>query len=176
MNSTLPRPAGRCAKAHSSAVRRTGRVDAHLVQLAPAHLELIGRGHVGHRTAGGEIGKNDFLVGPAQDVRALGHEVDAAEHDELGLATAGGGLRELQRVTGVIGEFDHFVALVVMPQNHDALAERRFGGLDAGVHLVVREAQVAIGERLPLTDALLLDLSQELDIQFVISVNARRRS
>ena len=124
------------------------------LELAPAHLELIGRGHVGHRAAGGEIGQHDLLMRRAKDVGALGHEVDAAEDDELGLAAAGGGARELQRVADVVGELDHLVALVVMAEDDDALAERRLRGGDARVHLVVRQAQISLRERLALADAL----------------------
>ena len=43
-------------------------------------------------------------------------------------------------------------------------AERGFGGRDPRVHLVVREAQVFLRERLALPDALLLDLVQEFDV------------
>jgi hypothetical protein len=59
-------------------------VNAHLAELAPADLELLGIGHVGHRAAGGEVGQDDLLVRRAQDVGALGHEVHAAEDDVVG--------------------------------------------------------------------------------------------
>ena len=36
--------------------------DAHLLEIAPAHLELIDVGHVGHRAAGGEVRQDDLLV------------------------------------------------------------------------------------------------------------------
>jgi len=57
-----------------------------------------------------------------------------------------------------------------MAEDHHAFAERALGVRDPRVHLVVREAQIALGKRLPLADALFLDLVQELDVQFVISV------
>ena len=146
---------GRCS--HSSS-------DAHLPHLAPADVELIAGGHVGHRAAGREVRQDDFLMRRAEDVGALGHEVHAAEHDELGLALAGGGARELQRVAGEVGELDDLVALIVMAEDHQALAERLLGRRNPRVHLVVGEAQVVLRERLPLADALLLDLVEELDV------------
>ena len=67
---------------------------------------------------------------------------------------ARGRARELQRVAGVVGELDDLVALVVVPEDHEPLAERLLGGRDARVHLVVGEAEVALRERLALADAL----------------------
>ena len=69
---------------------------------------------------------------------------------------------ELQRIADVVGELDHLVALIVMAEDHEPLAERRLRGGDPRVHLVVRQAQVALGERLALADALLLDLVRSL--------------
>ena len=63
--------------------------DAHLLELVPAHLELLGVGHVGHRAAGGEVGQNHLLMVGAQHVGALGHEVHAAEDDEFGVGMLG---------------------------------------------------------------------------------------
>ena len=134
-------------------------VDAHVPQLAPAHLELVAGGHVGHRAPGREIRQDDLLVRSAEHVGALGHEVHAAEDDELGRAFAGRGARELQRVAGEVGELDDLVALIVMTEDDQAIPERLLGRRDAGVHLVVREPQEVFRERLALADALLLDLS-----------------
>ena len=138
--------------------------DAHLFQLAPADIELIPGGHVGHRAACCEVWQHDFLMRRAEDVGALRHEVHAAEHDELGLALARRRARELQRVAGEIGELDHLVALIVMAENHEPLAERVLGRRNARVHLVVRETQVGLRQRLALADTRLLDLVQKLDV------------
>ena len=73
----------------------------------------------------------------AEDVGALGHEVDAAEDDVVGGVLAGGVLRELERVAGVVGELDDLVALVVVAEDDEAVAERGLGGGDADVHLGV---------------------------------------
>ena len=78
-----------------------------------------------------------------------------------------GELRELQRVAGQVGVLVHVGALIVMPENHQALAERVLGRRNARVHLVVGEAQVRLRERLPLADALLLDAGEEVDVHCV---------
>src|ERR687892_399839 len=50
-----------------------------------------------------EEGQDHLLGGGGEDVGALGHEVDAAEQDELGPAAAGGLLRELEGVAAEVG-------------------------------------------------------------------------
>ena len=97
----------------------------------------------------------------AQHVGALRHEVHAAEDDELGVGMRADLPRELVRVAGVVGELDHFVALVVMPEDDEPAAERRLGGGDARVHLLVGQAEVALGQRLALGDVVLLVFGQE---------------
>ena len=70
---------------------------------------------------------------------------------------AGRGARELQRVADVVGELDDFVALVVMAEDDDAVAERR---LAAAIRASISSSdrrEVALGQRLPLADARLLD-------------------
>ena len=101
---------------------------AHLLEVGPAHLELIGIGHVGHRASGGEVRQDHLLMRRAQHVGALGHEVHAAEDDELGVGMLADLLRELVRVAGVVGELDHLVALVVMAEDDEPAAERRLRG------------------------------------------------
>ena len=92
-------------------------------------LDLGDGRHVGHRAAGGEIGQDHPLRVGGEDVRALGHEVHAAEHDELGLRAGGGVTRQLERVAGDVRELDHLVALVVVPEHEDAVAQGRLGRL-----------------------------------------------
>ena len=77
---------------------------------------------------------------------------------------AGRGARELQRIAGEVGELDDLVALIVMTEDDQAIAERLLGRRDTGVHLVVRESQEVFRERLALADALLLDLVEEFDV------------
>ena len=61
----------------------------------------------------------------AQHVRAFGHEVHAAEHDELRVGVLADLPGELVGVAGVVGELDHLVALIVVAQNDEPSAERR---------------------------------------------------
>src|SRR5260370_11851315 len=82
-------------------------------KFAPAGFTLAYVGQVGHGATGVEVGQDNCLVLAAENVRALGHEVNAAEDDEaaLGLRSLEG---ELEGVTTEIGELDDFVALVVV--------------------------------------------------------------
>ena len=52
----------------------------------------------------------------------------AAEDDVVGLGPVGGGLRELERVARDVGELDDLVALVVVAEDEDPVAERGLGG------------------------------------------------
>ena len=77
--------------------------------------KLLGVDRRGERAAGGEIGQQDALV-RRENRRGLGHEVHAAEDDDLGL-----GLRGLasqaERVADEVGDVLHFGALVVVREN-----------------------------------------------------------
>ena len=59
----------------------------HLAQLLPSLGDLVDVGHVGHGAPGVEIGEDNRLVIASQDVGRLGHEVDAAEHDVVGIGS-----------------------------------------------------------------------------------------
>ena len=83
---------------------------------------LVQGGHVGHRAAGREVGQHDLLRVGGQDVGALGHEVDTAEHDVVGLWPGGRVARQLERVAGDVRERDHLVALVVVAEHESAAA------------------------------------------------------
>ena len=78
--------------------------------------QLVGGDRVGQRAAGVEVGDQDALVG-RQDRRGLGHEVDAAEHDHVGV-----GVRRLlgepERVADVVGHVLDLGQLVVVRQDH----------------------------------------------------------
>ena len=117
------------------------RRDAHLRQLFPAGLELVGRDHVGHRAAGREVGQDDLLVRRREHVGALRHEVHAAEHDVVGVGPGGDLARQAERVAGVVGELDDLVALIVMAEDDEAVAERRACGRNAGIHLGVGQTR-----------------------------------
>ena len=79
----------------------------------------------------------------AENVRALGHEVHAAEDDvaSLGLRSLEG---ELEGVTTEIGKLDDFVALVVMAQNHDIPAQAGLRAIDTVIQGIVRHKEVGI--------------------------------
>jgi hypothetical protein len=68
------------------------------------------------------------LVVPGEDVGGLGHEVHAAEDDELGIRTRRRVAREFERVAGDVCELDHLVALVVVTQHEDPFAQRILRG------------------------------------------------
>ena len=70
------------------------------------------------------------MVG-GEDVRGLGHEVHAAEQDELGLGPRGRLARELEGVARDVGELDDLVALVVVAQHERAAAQGGAGGAGA---------------------------------------------
>ena len=56
----------------------------------------------------------------------------------------GGGLRELVAVAGKVGEADHLVALVVVPQHNRLRAQLGAGRTDPRVHRLVRLHQVVV--------------------------------
>jgi hypothetical protein len=111
----------------------------HLGQLLPGPFHVGQVGHVGHGATGGEVGQDGDLFGAGEDVRHLGHEMDAAEDDVLGLGP-GGLARQLEGIAGVVGMPEHLFTLVVVAKDHQALTQGRLGGADAGVQLLVAQA------------------------------------
>ena len=101
--------------------------DAGLGQRVPGVLDLVDPGHVGHRAAGRQVGQDHLLARAGQDVGRLGHEVHAAEDDELRLGPAGRVAGELERVAGDVGELDDLVALVVVAEHEHPVAQRLLG-------------------------------------------------
>jgi len=58
--------------------------------------------------------------------------VDAAEHDELVMGALGGDLGELERIAFHVRVADDFIALVIVAEHDDAVAQLalgRFGAL-----------------------------------------------
>ena len=101
----------------------------------PAGFDIAGLGHVRHGTSGFEVGQNYLLTRLREDVRALGHEVHTAEEGEFGGADRRRLLRELVGVAAKIRELDDFVALVMMTQDDQAIAQLLTERPDPGVAL-----------------------------------------
>ena len=92
--------------------------------LVPRLFDLVDVGHVGHRAAGVEVGEDHPLVVGGEHVGRLGHEVHAAEHDVGRLVVVRGEPGELERVADRVGPADHLVALVVVAEDEEPVAER----------------------------------------------------
>jgi len=104
-------------------------------------------GHIGHAAARRQVGQDDDLVVGGQDVGALGHKVlHAAKDDELGFGVQVGVLGQLVAVAPIVRVDDDFIPLVVVPQNHQSLAQGGLGRTDAGGGLLIRQLGVFGGE------------------------------
>ncbi len=68
-------------------------------------------------------GRIDGLVVAGEDVGRLGHEVDTAEHDVLGLGSLLGEHRQLERVAAGVGPGHDLFLLVVVTEDEDPVAE-----------------------------------------------------
>ena len=98
----------------------------HLGEVFPGGLDRFEVGHVGHAASGGQVGQVDLDLVAREDVGRLGHEVDAAKDDGAAGAALGGELAELVAVAAEIGEPDHFVLLVMVPQDQERVAHLLF--------------------------------------------------
>ena len=128
------------------------------MDLVPGGVDVVGVGHVGHRAAGGHVRQHHADVLGREDVGRFGHEVDAAEEIVLGLCLLGGVLAELEAVAGEVGELDDLVALVVVAEDDEPLAEDGASGADAAVRLVGAHLEVGAGNvLLPADEGRLLD-------------------
>ena len=74
--------------------------------------QLLGGDHVRQRAACLRVGDEHRLLG-RQNRRGLGHEVDAAEHDGIGVGHRGAPT-EFQRITDEVGDVLHLADLVVV--------------------------------------------------------------
>ncbi len=111
--------------------------------LLPGVFHLGDFSHVGHRAARIEVGQDAELSGARQNIRALRHEVNAAEHDETGLRPCRR-LRQLVAVAAEIGKADHLIALIMMSENDHIVAKFLLGGRNAVVHGVVRQDKIVV--------------------------------
>src|SRR3954453_6464921 len=79
------------------------------------HTELVGVDRRGERATGGEIGQEHSLL-RGENSRRLGHEMDAAEDDDIGVSL-GRVAREAQRVSDEIGDVLDLWPLIVVRKN-----------------------------------------------------------
>jgi hypothetical protein len=110
---------------------------------------LVGR-HVRHRAPRAQVGQDDLDRFGGEHVGGLGHEVHAAEDDELdGLLVrdARRELAELERVAPQVGVPDDLVLLVVVPQDHEAIAQAPAPVGDLRRELAVGQFSIDLGER-----------------------------
>ena len=78
---------------------------------------------------------------------------------------AGGVLRELERIAGLVGELDDFVALVMVAEHDEAVPERGLGRGDADVHLGLRQPEIDLRKRLALAQPGAFVVRQEIDVR-----------
>ncbi len=119
----------------------------HAGQRLPGLADLVDVRHVGHRAARVDVGEDHALVIGGQDVGRLGHEVDAAEHDVRRLRALLGQHGEPVGVAAGVGPADDLVALVVVAEDEQAVAERGLGRRDAAGEVVRGRRRVPLGER-----------------------------
>ena len=89
-------------------------------------------------------GRRTCWCGAGQDVGRLGHEVDAAEHDVLGVAALGRDPREPEGVAPDVGPAHHVVALVVVAEDQEPGPEPFLGGTDPVGQFLRSRAGVAL--------------------------------
>jgi iron-sulfur cluster assembly accessory protein len=118
--------------------------DAQASSARPRRLDLPSTAMSAIEQPAARSGRITCWCGAGQDVGALGHEVHAAEDDELGVRPGGRLAGELERVAGDVGELDDLVALVVVAEHEDPVAERGLGARARADQVgVARRGQVA---------------------------------
>ena len=93
------------------------------------------------------LGRITCWCGCEQDVGALGHEVHATEHEEIGFGSSARPAGELERVAAQVGVADDLVALVVVTQDHELAAEcflaaRMRASSSSSAHLLIGGGQL----------------------------------
>ena len=156
--------------------RHHARDVRHLRQFVPRGVDIVGLRHIRHRAARSQIGQHHDLLRLRQDVRALGHEMHAAEDDEVGVAALRRLLRQLERVAAEVGELDDVVALVVVAQNHQPLAQLGPRRANPLTQLVRPKVQIGVGNlRLPVGAVRLRDQRHRGDVGLAGLVGQIRR-
>ena len=100
-------------------------------EVRPGCLHLVDVGHVGHRTAGTQIRKDDSLLGSGQDVSRFRHEVDSTKDDDLCVSLLRSDLRKSKRIPTGVSEVHDFIHLVVVAKDQQAAPEGFLGRCDA---------------------------------------------
>src|SRR5262249_50280535 len=117
------------------------------LQILPTRLNLIEGSHVCHGAAGAHIRQNDFLIIGAEDVGAFSHEGNAAENNVFGVFAIRRPLRQLEGIPAEVGELDHLIALIMMPENDQTATQLFTGRTDSAVEFSVIEARYALGQK-----------------------------
>ncbi len=118
-------------------------------QLLPGIDGLFVISHVGHGTPGAQVREDDLYGFVGEDVRGLGHEVDAGKDDVLRpglLHPLGGELAELEAVAGEVGIPDHLVLLVVVSEDNQLVPHLGLARRDGVGELVVGHLVITVGQ------------------------------
>ena len=86
------------------------------------------------------------MVVGGEHVGRFGHEVDAAEHDVGGAVVVGREAGQVEGVAAGVGPADHLVALVVVAEDQQLIAEGGLGGTDAGFERGGLRRRVLVGQ------------------------------
>ena len=84
-----------------------------------------------------------MLIGARENIRAFRHKVHTAENDVAPICV-GGNLREFVGVAGVVGKANHFIALIMVSENHAIAPELTTSIGDALIHRVIGEDERVI--------------------------------
>jgi hypothetical protein len=95
--------------------------------LALPQAQLLGVDRRGEGAAGREVRKQDRLLW-RQHGRSLSHEVDAAEHDDVGVGVRGLA-GQSERIADEVRDVLHFGALVVVREDHGVTLGRQLPDL-----------------------------------------------
>ena len=94
-------------------------VGINFAQLGLALGQRLGRDALRQRASGPQVRQQHHPLG-IEDLGGLGHEMDAAKHDNSGLAHLARLVCEFQRVADKVGDLEYFGALVVVRKHHGA--------------------------------------------------------
>ena len=94
-------------------------VGINLAQLGLALGQRLGRDALGQRASGPQVRQQHHPLG-IEDLGGLGHEVDAAKHDDFGVADLARLVRQFQRVADKVGDLEYFGTLIVVREDDRA--------------------------------------------------------